>query len=147
MAFTFVKAGGIYKSVVGVKVKKAGAYVDLAGNAQVKVGGNYQGITVLIPAAPFNIDPPVIFGNTVLAITPGVWTGVPAPTLTYQWQRDSVDIPGATGITYTVQNADKGHDIAVVETATNTQGTADKASNVISVPAGGFSSGFDGGFN
>jgi Ca2+-binding RTX toxin-like protein len=44
-------------------------------------------------------------------------------TISYQWQRDGVDIDGATGETYTLGQADVGAEITVVASYTDAQGT------------------------
>ena len=41
----------------------------------------------------------------------------------YQWQRDGVNVAGATGTTYTLGNADVGHTIDVVASYTDGHGT------------------------
>jgi hypothetical protein len=50
-----------------------------------------QTFTITASGAPVNTVLPVISGSTVvgqtLATTSGTWTGFPAPTFTYQWQR------------------------------------------------------------
>ena len=55
-------------------------------------------------------------GDTLTANPSDVVTG-------YQWQRDGVDISGATSVTYVVQEADEGHRLRVHVTATG--GSAD----------------------
>jgi len=64
-------------------------------------------------------------------VTPGTWTGTPAPVITHQWRNDSGNIAGATGLTYTLQASDIGKGIACVETATNSVGVETKTSNII----------------
>ena len=85
--------------------------------------------------APTNDVAPSIAGDTelgdVLTVTAGDWSGDPAPTLSYQWRRDGAAITGETGTTYTITLADSGADIDVVETATNSAGSASQASNAI----------------
>lgn len=87
---------------------------------------------------PINTVAPLISGavatGQVLTTTPGTWTGAPASSFTYQWQRsaDGVtwsNISSATASTYTVQTADIGDFIRSTVTATNTDGssTADSA--------------------
>ena len=59
------------------------------------------------PVAPSNTAPPTVTGaaqqGQTLTADPGTWTGNPAPTFTYQWQRcdtagaNCVDIASATG--------------------------------------------------
>jgi hypothetical protein len=45
--------------------------------------------------------------------------------ITYQWQRDGVDIAGATGTSYTLTQADVGTNISVIASYTDGQGTAE----------------------
>lgn len=53
---------------------------------------------------------------------------------TFKWQRDGVDISGATAKTYTLQNADKGASITFVITPIATTGTPTQGSPVASDP-------------
>lgn len=65
---------------------------------------------------------PVITGTArvglVLTAVPGTWGSV-TPTLTYQWQRDDVDIAGATAATYELTSLDLGAVLTVTVTATS----------------------------
>jgi hypothetical protein len=78
-------------------------------------------------SAPVCVDIPVITGSPVIGQTlsgsQGVWDAEPTPTFTYQWLRSGADIPGATGLTYTLVAADDGHAIEIEVFATNSQGT------------------------
>jgi hypothetical protein len=80
-------------------------------------GGSYG-------AAPVNTVAPAVTGTATvgqtLSTTNGTWTGAPAPTFTYQWQRVTTNISGATSSTYTLVAADAGNTIRCVVTATNT---------------------------
>lgn len=58
--------------------------------------------------------------------------GLPAPTITYQWERDGTPIGGATSSTYSPDTA--GSHTCVV-TATNTEGAVSEESNAIAVVA------------
>ena len=49
--------------------------------------------------------------------------------ISYQWQRDGVDVAGATGGTYTLGNADVGHAIDVVAKYTDGHGTAESVTS------------------
>jgi hypothetical protein len=49
----------------------------------------------------------------------GTWTGNPPPTLSYRWQRDATDIPGAVSAPYIIQPTDAEHAISCRVTATN----------------------------
>jgi hypothetical protein len=79
-------------------------------------GGSYG-------AAPVNTVAPVVSGTATvgqtLSTTNGTWTGAPAPTFTYQWQRTGVDIGGATSSTYVLVAADYANTIRCVVRATN----------------------------
>ena len=63
-------------------------------------------------------------------------TGVPTPTLTYQWRRDGVNISGATGSTYTVVTGDINKVLTLKVIASNASGSANLTSSSTSaVPA------------
>ena len=49
--------------------------------------------------------------------------------ISYQWQRDGVDVAGATGTTYTLGDADVGHTIRVVASYTDGHGTAESVAS------------------
>jgi hypothetical protein len=93
-------------------------------------------VVVAAPAAPANTVAASISGSAVAGETlkadPGTWTGFPAPTLTYQWQRCSdsgdpgtcVDVDGATDAAYVLVDPDDvGSYLRVVVTATNDSGS------------------------
>ena len=69
----------------------------------------------------------------MLNVTDGSWTGNPAPTFAYQWQRDSVDIAGAVATSYTLVATDDRASIRCVVTATNSEGSSAAPSNGLSV--------------
>src|SRR5260370_734049 len=50
-------------------------------------------------------------------------------TISYQWQRDGVNVLGATGTTYTLGNADVGHTIDVVAKYTDGHGTLESVAS------------------
>ena len=79
-------------------------------------------------APPTNVTPPVITGvakvGENLSASTGTWAGYPEPTITGQWQRDGVNIPGATGFSYSPVVADAGAVLRVVATGTNSQGNS-----------------------
>jgi len=104
------------------------------------------------PEAPANTVGASISGSAVagqmLTADPGTWTGSPAATLTYQWQRCSddsdpgncSDIDGATDSTYLLVDPDDvGSFVRVVVTATNDSGsdasTSDATAAVDAAPA------------
>lgn len=85
-------------------------------------------VTVMAEAVPVNTAVPTISGTatvgSMLTATTGTWTGWPTPTFTYQWQRGTSNISGATNSTYTAQSADAGSTLRVVVTGTNSVGNA-----------------------
>lgn len=102
---------------------------------------------------PINTVAPVVSGTatvgSTLSTTNGTWTGAPAPTFTYQWQRSGSNIGGATSSTYVIQAADAQNTLRCVVTATNPLGAVSANSNsTATVPlvigqayAGGFYAG------
>jgi hypothetical protein len=98
----------------------------MSGILSAFVGGSYG-------SPPVNTVAPAVtgtatFGST-LSCTTGTWTGAPTPTFTYQWQRVTTPISGATASTYVLVAADVGSTIRCVVTATNPIGTASANSN------------------
>lgn len=103
------------------------------------VAAGSMGWMVALKAAPAvaNTVPPVVSGtrvvDQVLSCGTGTWTG--SPTLTYQWQRDGVDISGQTANTYTLVTADIGHAVRCVVTGTVAPTTVSANSNTLSIVA------------
>lgn len=82
--------------------------------------------SVITNSAPFNTILPVITGQAkqgvTLVSTTGSWTGYPAVTFAYKWQKNGATIAGATSSTYVVAAGDVGSRISVEVTATNAAG-------------------------
>jgi hypothetical protein len=78
--------------------------------------------------APALLRAPQLSGTgrigAALTADPGLWSGTPAPSLALNWQRDGMDIPGATGTGYVPGPADDLRAIRCRVTATNAAGTA-----------------------
>lgn len=108
-----------------------------ATNSQGNAGSTSNSITVT--SLPVNTVAPVASGSapvgSLLSCTTGTWTGSPTPTYTYQWQRNTVDISGATASTYTTQAADGSTTVRCRVTGTNTAGNVGANSNGIAVDA------------
>lgn len=83
--------------------------------------------------APVNTSAPGISGGLTvgsqLTASQGDWDAFPAPTYRFQWQRDGVNIPGATQATYQLVTADTGADMTVAVTATNSLGSTTETSS------------------
>ncbi|MFC8682856.1 endo-1,4-beta-xylanase [Microbacterium ureisolvens] len=73
------------------------------------------------PAAPVNVVAPSIDGRVAvgskLTADAGDWD-MDGLTFAYRWERDGVEIPGATRATYVVRGSDRGHALTLVVTAT-----------------------------
>jgi hypothetical protein len=82
--------------------------------------------------APTNATAPSISGTAqvgqTLTVKKGTWNGSPAPSVTELWQRNAGSgfqpIAGQTGTSYTLTSTDQGATIRVIETASNTAGSA-----------------------
>jgi hypothetical protein len=78
------------------------------------------------PAAPVNLIAPVVSGiassGQTLNCSPGVWSGFPTPTYTYQWQADGLDIVGATSPSLLLTDDEIGALITCDVSATNSEG-------------------------
>lgn len=79
--------------------------------------GNSYGAPPLNTVAPA-VTGTATFGQT-LTTTNGTWTGLAPITFTYQWQRVTTNISGATSSTYVLVAADVGNTIRCVVRATN----------------------------
>lgn len=104
----------------------------MTGILMMSVGNSYGSL-------PVNTVAPVVSGTAAvgqtLSTTSGTWTGAPTPTFTYQWQRGTSNISGATSTTYVVQLEDAGNTLRCVVTATNTLGAVSaNSNNTASVP-------------
>jgi Calx-beta domain len=90
--------------------------------------------TALIATVPSNTGRPSISGAAILGSTltasAGAWTGVPAPSFAFQWQRcdaagnGCTPLAGATSQTYAIQAADEGATLRILVTASNSAGSA-----------------------
>ena len=85
--------------------------------------------TITVPSArPVNTVRPAISGSarrgSTLTGTAGTWSGI-GNTYAYQWQRDGVNISGATSLTYTLGVADVGAVVRLLVTADNPEGSAE----------------------
>lgn len=99
----------------------AGVVRDLAGRSLPAATGSALAFTVVDPVltntSPVNFTGTPTVGST-LTVVPGAWSGAASITLTYQWFRNGVAIPGATASTYVLAPADANNTVTVQETAT-----------------------------
>jgi len=103
------------------------------------VGASYSSL-------PINSTVPVVTGTasvgSTLTTSNGTWAGSPPPTFTYQWQKNTTNISGATSSSYVAQFDDVGNTLRCVVTATNILGSASANSAntaAVALPAAGTS--------
>ena len=71
-----------------------------------------------------------VYVSSLLTATAATVNADPASTRTWQWQRNGVDIPGATNSTYSAAPADIGSNLFVVQTETNFLGSNNASASV-----------------
>lgn len=91
----------------------------------------------VVAKAPVNTAVPTVTGGSTLgsqlSCSPGTWTGTPAPSFSYRWQRNGADIPVGTAADYTAAEVDSGKAVRCVVTATNASDSVEAASAPISI--------------
>ena len=110
----------------------------IAGNSA-GVGEAASSNTLEVPGGgPQSRTPPEVSGipsvGNTLTCSPGTWTGEPAPTYSYQWLLDGVDLSSATSDEYTVASADRGLVLTCEVTASNREGAQSANSVGLHVP-------------
>jgi VCBS repeat-containing protein len=115
---------------VGRAIEVVATYVDGHGTAE-RVASSAVGPVANVNDAPtgaVTISGTATQGQT-LSVSNTLDDADGLGTITYHWQRDGVDIPGATGTSYVLAEADVGHTIDVVGTYLDGHGTAEKVSS------------------
>ena len=133
------ETGATYLTVAG-DVGKTIKYVEDATDdtpSASSAASNGIGIT---PVARANTTPPSFTGSptvgSILTYVPGSWTGTPPVSVTLDgWTRNGTPISGATGSTYTLQAADLGATVALVERCTDALGNTTLAASGVIVSA------------
>jgi hypothetical protein len=108
------------------------------GLSETFTGGSSYNATIMLHLAPVTVPAPVFILRPTITGTPGVGnvltcvpgTALYAYTQTYQWQRDGVNISGATNATYTQQSADSKTTLTCVVTAAGNTAPAATASTL-----------------
>lgn len=89
------------------------------------------------PGAITSVTAPSVAGDAIvgstLVATPGTWS-VAGTTPAYQWQRDGMDVPGATGTSYLLGAADVGRRLTVRVTASAPGRTPGVATSAATAP-------------
>ena len=99
---------------------------------------------LLFPTLPANTALPMISGTIAvgdtLTATDGTWSGVPAPTFTYQWRTCDPQVsiasisPGRSASTHVITSNDRGHTLRIVVRGTNTAGFSTATSAETGIP-------------
>ncbi len=127
---------------VGAQISVRVSYTDGDGNLETLISDPTAAIANIndAPTGSVLIDNPRPAPGDTLAISHTLADddGLPG-AINYQWRRDGVDIPGATGSTYTVTSGDIGKPVTVTITYTDGHGTLEAvtAAPVIPVNNGG----------
>jgi hypothetical protein len=128
IAYRWRRAGVDIKGATGPRYSLTAA--DMGHTISVVTGAVKPGYTTLVrQSAPTAVvrgmalttTRPTLKGQVVVGqtITGTVTAWSPAPVaMTYQWLRDGVAIPGATGANYTLREADRGKAISMSATGT-----------------------------
>ena len=114
----------LYASIPGLK---ADYKIDWREDAKADWKMDWDAVPGDAPAvAPVCTVAPVMSGSPVvgqtLSITTGTWTGNPAPTFTYKWYVDSVEVSGETTSSYVIQAGDETFMVYGEVTGTNSAG-------------------------
>src|SRR5204862_217318 len=111
---------------VGHTIEVVASYTDGHGTAESKEIGRAAGRDSVNDAPTGTVtisgtaqENQVLTASNTLADADGLGA------ISYQWQRDGVNVAGATGASYTLGNADVGHTIEVVASYTDGHGTAE----------------------
>ncbi|MEM8801042.1 MAG: Ig-like domain-containing protein [Pseudomonadota bacterium] len=124
--------------------------IDLTVSDPANFAGTTAFDTAELSTGPVNLSIPTLTGtplvNALLSASAGLWAYDGAsgtPVRSWQWRRDGADIASATNPTYTVQAADDGRTISVVETQTDSGGARSAESASVTVAGASFSPGDD----
>ncbi|MFA6135278.1 MAG: immunoglobulin domain-containing protein, partial [Phycisphaerae bacterium] len=130
-------ATGSSYTIASVVPGDAGPYRVVATNTEGNATSNTAVLTVNVaPAITLQPSSQTIVEGTAVTFTAAA-SGTPAPT--YQWQRDGVNISGATGASFTIANVVPGNAGAYRVVATNVVGAAISNAAVLTVvPPGPF---------
>jgi len=110
--------------------------------APAEYAGTYPLDPVALATGPVALRPPELAGDAAqgvpLTARPALWAhdgAVAEPSRGWRWQRDGVDIPGATDATFTPAETEAGAQLRVVETVTGAGAAVSVASAPVLVAA------------
>ena len=132
---------------VGTQISVQVSYIDLRGTVEGPLTSAQTAAVTNINDAP--VGAPAVAGTVtedqlLTADTTGISDADGLGAFSYQWYRDGVAVGGATGSTYTLDDADVGAQMSVQVSYTDGQGTAEAitsaqtgaVANVNDAPAG-----------
>lgn len=141
-----------------VKASLAAAFILALALTAALIGVGSGSASPINPQPPVPIAVPSLTGlqaGQTLTATSGTWAGATPMTYLYFWLRSNgagwSPIPGVSGPTYTLTDADVGHNLFVQVKATNTDGdqlsnsattipvTGATAADTVALPGGGVS--------
>jgi hypothetical protein len=114
--------------------------VSVAARSHTTTSGHpNKGPQPTVESPPANVSPPAVSGSAVegnvLSAEAGSWTGTTPMQYAYRWQRNGIDIAGASGSSYTLTSADVGDRLDVVVSASNTVGSSAASSPATAIVA------------
>ncbi|BET66591.1 hypothetical protein ASA1KI_15090 [Opitutales bacterium ASA1] len=142
-SWTDIAEGGAYSGVTTNTLTIAAATAAMDGHRFRLTGSNTAGNGLSTYAATLDVSAPPAISVQPLAQATTAGQGLTLSaeatgpgTLTYQWQLDGVDIPGATGSTYALRRAQAFHAGSYRVVVSNEDGSATSQSvNVAVAPA------------
>ena len=108
-----------------------------AGSEGAASASRFRLTLAAVEILPTLIAPPALVGEpkvgVPLSVDPGLWAGVPAPSLAFQWLLDGVEIPGAVEAAYVPRVADDRGALACRVSAVNPAGGAEASTPALAV--------------
>jgi autotransporter-associated beta strand protein len=136
---TFVRFTGVTGSELTVTAKDAVLNANAGGIAAIQIvdttpaGTAYPPTVVAAPASLLRV------GGASATLSVSAVSNNAGGTLSYKWQKDSVDLPGKTGSTLTLTNltsADTGrYSVVVTDTTSGSSATTSRSASVVVVDA------------
>lgn len=114
--------------------------VTLTVDSPAEYAGSYVFDPDALQSGPVNLVPPALTGPDADGLVnqrQGLWVydaAVAAPVVQSQWMQNGTALPGETGATYTAVPGPADHDITLLETATDLNGTVSVPSAPVTVP-------------
>jgi hypothetical protein len=137
---TLSQAGNGTITISGLTAGTAYTFTVTATNSVGTSSASSASNSITTYSVPVNTVAPAVTGTAwvgqTLSCTTGTWTGIPAPSYTYQWFRGASSISGAASSTYTIVSADIGNTLYCRVTATNAAASTNANSNTTATVIG-----------